>query len=96
MAFKKNSSWRTQWHFKKSSRRTQWHLTQKQSEAVAFEWHFVLSGDCTLVPKYTGEATLILLFSGALRLVGVTTGVFCSSQVFGQGSVVICFVMWAF
>jgi len=48
------------------------------------------------VPKYIGEATLIFLFSEALRLVGVTNGLFCSSQVFGQGSVVIYFVIWAF
>jgi hypothetical protein len=68
----------------------------KKSEAIVFEWRFVLPADGTFVPKYVGDATLMLLFTGAVHLVGVKKGVLCSSQVFGEGSVVICFVTCSF
>jgi hypothetical protein len=38
----------------------------------------------------------MLLFTGTEHLVGVTNGLLCSSQVFGEGSVVICFVTRSF
>jgi len=61
-----------------------------------FEWHFVLPGGGTLVPKHVGNDNLMLLFTGDEHFVGITNGFFCSSQVFGQGSVVICFVTCSF
>jgi hypothetical protein len=44
---------------------------------VLFKWHFVLPEDGTLVPKQVGDATLMLLSLGSVRLFGVTSGELC-------------------